>query len=363
MLVAAFLYNTHTISELSQRIQQIETKLGGPKKVAWNEKATVEKVRRSVVRIVGGESEGSGFAIKKGGYILTNFHVIEFEPSPKVVLPDNTFETAKVIMADKNADLAVVKIEKDLLPLPLADLKKLDPTEELLAIGFPLGGDLPGESFVGKGSISARRISKAVGIEYIETNMTLIRGMSGGPMVNVGGEVVGVSTAGLFMGGMGIGISADSVREKWQEMAMSEDSLKDVQKFVFEPEKSPLEAVRSFYNYLKARKLEKAFALLSDNFVKGYSFEHWAKGYEPLLDTTVIRIEPDKKIEGRINVKLATKDLVDGEIVYKFFQGHWDIRKIDGKWLLWHPRIKEVKSPENSWFLSAAPMTGPRGPY
>lgn len=102
------------IDALSKRLEKIETRLGGPTKIGCNEKDSIEKMRQSVVRIIGGESEGSGFAIKDGGIILTNFHVIEFEPSPKVVLPDNSFETAEILMADKNADLATIKINKNL---------------------------------------------------------------------------------------------------------------------------------------------------------------------------------------------------------------------------------------------------------
>ena len=105
----------------------------------------------------GGESSGSGFAIKKGGYILTNFHVIAAEPSPKVVYSDNRFETARVMMADEVADLAVIKVDRDVEPLPFSDSKDIGPAEELLAIGYPLSGSLPGESSACKGLLSARR--------------------------------------------------------------------------------------------------------------------------------------------------------------------------------------------------------------
>ena len=351
LLVGAFAYTGYEISLLSNRIQKIENKLGGPEKIAYNEKDTVEKVRRSVVRIVGGEGEGSGFAIRKGGLILTNFHVIEFEPSPKVILPDNTFETAQIIMADKDADLAIIKIKKDLPALSLARSGGLSPAEEVLAIGYPLGGGLSGEASVIRGSFSRFTRDKENGVQYLLTDMTMIPGISGGPMVNICGEVVGINTSGLLLGGMGIAISADSIKEKCRQMTASKDPLKDVQKTVFEPNKNALETVRAFYNYLKARKLEKAFELLSENFVKGYSFEEWAWGYRPLLDTTIVIIKPDKKIDNRINVKLSTKDLVDDEIVYKYFEGYWDVREINGKWLLWKPRIREVKDPEQDWFI------------
>ncbi len=351
LVVGAFAYTGYEISKLSNRIEKIENKLGGHKRIACNEKDTVAKVRQSVVRIVGGESEGSGFAIQKDGVILTNFHVIASEPAPKVILPDNTFETAQVIMADKDVDLAVIKIKKD-LPIVKFSRSLIYPGEEFLAIGFPLGGDLPGnQSFVIKGSFSRFTKDKKQWMQYLLTDMTLLPGISGGPMVNICGEVVGINVAGLSSGGIGIAISSDSIIDKFDQMFLSKDPLKDVKKVVFEPNKNSLEAVRCFYNYLKARSMEKAFELLSDNFVQGYSFEYWLRGYQPMLDTSIIIIKPDKNIADRVQVKLSTKDLIGDEIVYKFFEGYWDVRQVDGKWLLWKPKIREVKDPEREWFI------------
>lgn len=355
-LTVAVFYAFHQISLISQRLERIESKLGGSDRLGCNEKDTVDMVRRSVVRVVGGESEGSGFAVRQGGLILTNFHVIDSEPNPKVVLPDNTFETAQVIMADKDADLAVIQIKKDLPTLHLAGNGAVSPAESLFAIGYPLGGSMPGESSVLRGSFSRLAKDKKNGVDYIQTDITMIEGISGGPMVNICGEVVGVNTSGLLLGGMGLAVSADTIKQKWKAMAESKDPLKNVKKVVFKPEKSPLEAVKAFYNYLKARRLEKAFELLSDNFVRGYSFEQWSWGYKPNLDTSLVLIKPDKKIANRINVKLSTKDLEGDEIIYKFFEGYWDVRQIDGKWLLWNPRIREVKEPEQDWFIDAEKM-------
>ena len=169
-------------------------------------------------------------------------------------------------------------------------------------------------------------------------------------MVNICGEVVGINKAGLTSGGMGMAISSDTIKEKCRKMSGSKNPLKDVEKTIFEPNKNALEAVRAFYNYLKARKLVKAFVLLSENFVRGYTFDQWAQGYQPLLDTTIVLIKPDQKIVNRIHVKLSTKDLVDDEIVYKYFEGYWDVRQEDGEWLLWKPRIREVKDSQEDWF-------------
>jgi hypothetical protein len=348
-ILSIFIINQQDqIRILNDKVGLIENKLGGSDKIMCNEKDSIDKVKKSVVRIIGGEGEGSGFAVQNYGYILTNFHVIEFEPTPKVIFQDNTFETAEILMADKNADLAILKVQRDLPVISWGNPANLNPAEELLAIGFPLGGDLNGEASVSKGSLSARRNSKDVGVEFIQTDATLNPGMSGGPMINVCGEVEGINTAGLA--GLGLAISSDSIRQKWLEMDISKDSLKDIQRITFDPDKSSLEAVRAFYNYLKARKLDKAFGLLSDNFKNGHGFDYWKQGYQSLLDTTVITITDDPQITNRINVKLSTTDMVNGEIVYKYFEGYWDVKDGGNKWLLWDAKIKEVVNPDYTWF-------------
>ena len=296
------------------------------------------------------EGAGSGIVIDKQGHVLTNFHVVDLESSPKVIMTDYTFETGEVIMADKDADLAIIKVKRDIPVLKLAQNGKLHPPDTLIAIGYPLGGDLPGESSIVKGAFSRIIKDKEADISYIQTDIALVSGMSGGPMINVYGEVVGINTAGLVPEGMGIAVSSDSIIERYKAMEMSENPLKDIKPMVFMPEHSPLEAVRAFYNYLKIRKLEEAYALLSDNFLRGGSFEKWSIGYRPLLDTTVILVRKDKKVKDRIKVKLSTKDLVGDEIVYKYFEGYWNVRNIDGKWMLWKPRIRRVMPRDKDWF-------------
>lgn len=347
VFLLVFYYQREQIGALEQRLGLIETRLGGPDKISCNEKDSIEKVTQSVVRIVGGEAEGSGFAIQSDGLILTNFHVIEFEPSPKVIFSDNTFETGEIVMADKNADLAIIKVTRKLPAISWGVPAELAPADELLAIGFPLGGQLVGDASVNKGSLSGRRRSKDVGVEYLQTDITLTPGVSGGPMINICGEVVGINTAGLA--GLGLAISSDSIKQKWLEMSASKDSLADIKEVVFDDTESADFAVATFYNYLKVRKLEKAYEILSDRYKAGISFGTWKKGYEPLLDTTVIKIENDEEVENRVRIKLSTKDLVEDEIVYKYFEGYWDVRLIDGKWRLWDPEIKEVE-PDFFWF-------------
>ena len=347
-LLACIVYIIHLTNIINSRLETIEMRFGGSEKIACSEKESINRIKDSIVRVVGGEAEGSGFAINDNGLILTNFHVIEFEPSPKVIFSDNTFETAQIKYADKQADLAIISVERPLKAIIWGDSDGLELTEELIALGYPFGGRLIGDISVNTGKMAAKRISKDDGIEYIQMDGTLNPGVSGGPLINVCGEVVGVNTAGTA--GLGLAISSKSAQSKWYQMLTNEDPLKDIKKIVFEPNKSPLDAVTSFYNYLKIRKMEKAFALLSDNFLNGGSFKNWKIGYESLLDTTVIKIEDDLEQENVVNVKLSTKDFIDGEIVYKYFEGWWEVKEVDGKWLLWEPEIKEIKNPGFLWF-------------
>ncbi len=346
LLLASAYFGNGQVQKLNARLEAVENKLGGTKKITCSETVSVNKLRPSVVRVVGGEGEGSGFSVGKG-LILTNFHVIEFEPSPKVIFLDNAFETAEIIMANKNADLAILKIEKDLPIISWGNPLDLQPAEELLMMGYPFGGDLSGEATLKKGYLSGSRYSKDAGINYVQTDATINPGMSGGPMINVCGEVVGINTLGT--GGLGLAISSTSIKEKWLEMSSSKDSLKDIKRISFDDTSAEF-AVATFYNYLKVRKLEKAFELLSDNFKKGHGFDYWKGGYENLLDTTVIKIEEDKDKKDRVNIKLSTKDLIDEEIVYKYFEGYWDVKENKGKWQLWEPKIKEVENPSFMWF-------------
>lgn len=328
-------------TEISDRLTKIETKLGGADKINCNENETIARVKKSTVRVVAGLSEGSGIAMQVGGGILTNFHVIEFEPSPKVILPDNTMRTATIVMADKTTDIALLRLDGADLPiLSWANTENLIAGDELIAVGFPFGGELTGEATIKKGVMSARRKAKDIGVNYIQTDITLNPGMSGGPLVNVCGDVVGIDTMGGS--GIGMGISSETVQQKWLAMATSKDSLKDIQKITFEPNASALEATKAFYNYLKIRRFEKSFELLSDNFKGGYSYDQWIEGYKPLLDTSVLTIQEDKTVKNRVYVQLATKNLVDEDIISKYFEGYWDVKDIDGHWQLWEANIKEV---------------------
>ena len=140
-------------------------------------------------------NSGSGFIIRKNGYILTNAHVVKDADKITVQLNDKKTYPAKIIGKDTFSDLAVIKIDVDNLPtLKIGSSTNLRPGEFVIAIGSPLGYD----QSVTLGIISAveREVTDISGnINFIQTDAAINRGNSGGPLINLAGEVIGVNTA------------------------------------------------------------------------------------------------------------------------------------------------------------------------
>ena len=152
---------------------------------------------------------GSGFVIDPSGYIVTNNHVIEQANEIKVKFQDETELEAKLIGTDKLTDIALLKVEpKSSLPyLKFANSDKARVGHSVFAIGNPFG--LGGT--VTSGIISAfnRDINAGPYDSFIQTDASINRGNSGGPLFNLEGEVLGINTA-IFSptgGSVGIGFS------------------------------------------------------------------------------------------------------------------------------------------------------------
>ena len=147
--------------------------------------------------------EGSGFIVSADGYILTNAHVVQNADEVTVKMTDRREYTAKVVGVDEQTDVAVLKIEAKNLPtVRLGDPSKLRPGEWVVAIGSPFGL----ENSVTAGIVSAT--ARAAGGNYtpfIQTDVAVNPGNSGGPLFNMNGEVVGInsqiySRTGGYMG-------------------------------------------------------------------------------------------------------------------------------------------------------------------
>lgn len=168
-----------------------------------------------------GTSLGSGFIISADGYILTNNHVVEGADSVEVRLQDRRTLEAKVVGTDAIYDIALLKVDAEGLdPVELGNSSDLKPGEWVLAIGSPFGFDYT----VTQGIVSA--VGRSFGrdqqyVPFIQTDVPINRGNSGGPLFNMDGEVVGInsqifSNTGGYMGvsfSIPIDIAMDAVRQ------------------------------------------------------------------------------------------------------------------------------------------------------
>jgi len=158
---------------------------------------------------------GSGVVVSKEGHILTNYHVAAGADEIKVQLNDGRVEPARYIGGDKEADIAVLKMDApNVPPLPLGDSNQVKVGQIVFAIGNPYGF----HETVTDGIISAtgRRQMSDTGREYFQTSAAINPGNSGGPLVNLRGEVIGINTwiASSSGGSQGLGfaIPANSAR-------------------------------------------------------------------------------------------------------------------------------------------------------
>lgn len=203
------------------------------------EMSVVEVVRLaepSIVRIATGTGVGSGFIVSEDGYIVTNNHVVANSAGVaarqvQVTLSDGTILTANVVGTDPRSDLAILKIDGGpYQALKLADLDTVEIGQDVVAIGYALDlrrGEGPSYS-VTRGIVSQknRAIEEAAILGAIQTDAAINHGNSGGPLLNLYGEVVGVNTSlvpdrlsGSGVGqGIGLAVGSDTVKAVYEEI-------------------------------------------------------------------------------------------------------------------------------------------------
>lgn len=241
-IVYKFLYNNP--SEKNTQYREISNELSGHIEslpaidIETAVTRAVEKVSPAVVTVInymtevrGGifgkrridsKASGSGVIVSEDGYIITNNHVVQGFNSLEVILSNGKTLPAEFIGGDKFADVAVIKIEgswKDYAQLGNSDILK--PGETVIAMGSPLG-EFQNTVTVGVVSALGRSIETAEQFsmeDLIQTDAAINRGNSGGPLVNLAGQVVGINTlivrgsgySGDIAEGLGFSIASNTV--------------------------------------------------------------------------------------------------------------------------------------------------------
>jgi len=146
----------------------------------------------AIVTVRTEDSLGTGFIVRKDGWIATNFHVVRGAAEVTVVFSDHReFKVVEIMNANRLHDLVILRIDAKNLPvLALGDSDRVRPGDSVLAIGHPLGL----EDTVSNGLISAVREVNA-GLQVLQISAPIAPGSSGGPLFNDHGEVIGVATA------------------------------------------------------------------------------------------------------------------------------------------------------------------------
>ncbi len=173
------------------------------------------------------EGTGSGVIVTGDGYVLTNEHVVRGASRINVALNDGRRFKADVIGADKDTDLAVIKIDANDLPVAvLGDSDQVQQGDWVLALGNPFG--LQQTLTAGIVSSTGRELRDSQFSRYIQTDASINPGNSGGPLVNMQGEVIGINTmiltgGGPMPGNIGIGFAIQSniAREVYYQLARS----------------------------------------------------------------------------------------------------------------------------------------------
>ena len=165
---------------------------------------------------------GSGVFISQDGYILTNNHVVEGAKEVNIVLSDGRQQKATIVGTDMYADLAVLKTSGQVPAVAtLGNSDVLKPGESVIAIGSPLG-DFKNTVTAGVISATGRSIDTGQGYQIeglIQTDAAINQGNSGGPLVNLAGQVIGINTliirngnTGAIAEGLGFAIPANTAR-------------------------------------------------------------------------------------------------------------------------------------------------------
>jgi serine protease Do len=199
-----------TAERLKPALVQIRVRRAVEREAAEGEQPGTPEERRA---------SGSGFIIRQDGYIVTNEHVVDGAERIQVKLHDGRRFEARLVGQDERVDLALIKIEATGLPTAgLGDSNRLRVGEFVLALGHPFGL----EQTVSFGIVSRKGAPLQVaapGFDFIQTDAAVNPGNSGGPLINMAGEVVGVNSMAARNGSIGFAIPVNLVKGLLPQLA------------------------------------------------------------------------------------------------------------------------------------------------
>lgn len=194
------------VRSISQQRSDFESQIDLLRDTQQDLSSVVENAIKKVVTVTTDISAGTGFVVADGAYILTNNHVIEGSTTIQVQTYSNEVYVAEVIGTDPVADIAVLSVTGDIEAFELADSDSISIGQKAIAIGNPLGLSFT----VTEGIVSALDRQGPNGLSaYIQTDVTLNPGNSGGPLIDKDGKIMGMNNFKVG-GAEGLGFALES---------------------------------------------------------------------------------------------------------------------------------------------------------
>lgn len=302
-------------------------------------KHDVREASESVVYLYGDEGSGSGFWVAPN-VVLTNNHVVDYNPNMKLEAPDGEAHEVKVIATDTVRDLALLEVPNPPEYVEVIEFADTPPqlVEDVFAIGYPQDLNLT----ITEGVVSSVKRDDYDDRIYIQTDSAINPGNSGGPLVNMCGQVLGVNTYTLWDAqNIGFAITSDQVGKRVSEMLAAAQSASPEER-VREYPSEEAEVVAKYYHTLYDGGLDKAYDFYSEARKQRLPYENWKKGFEKTVFITFKSVE----LTGRPNVVkvnfLTTERGENYQYITKEFGGEWSLVREGGVWKMDESNIKDL---------------------
>jgi hypothetical protein len=288
-----------------------------------------------VVLIAGYSVQGSGVVIDERGYVLTNSHVVEGDQFVTVWLSDGRQVRGEVWSLASDVDLAVVRLDgSGFQALKWGNSDALRPPDTLIAIGYPRADVFGLEPSVTIGALSAKRSD--VYTEWLQTDVAINPGSSGGAVVNICGELVGISTGTIReTEGMNLAVASATARPIAEQM-IQQQVRRPVPPPVAadQPLFSPEETAWAFYYLVANREFPLAYSLLSQRFQANRPYDTWLAGYDTTLLVFVEEVRTLQYDPPVVYVSVLATDFLDNKVLTRRFAGEWEFAFEGGLWRL-----------------------------
>ena len=328
------------------------------------EQDAVARVLPAVVQVLTNGGSGSGVIVDRSGLIITNAHVVESVTLATVRLQDRRSLEARVERRDPAGDLALLRVPSPDLPAAvLADVDLLRLGEPVITIGYPL--NLGGGPSVTRGLFSAFRT--IAGVDLVQTDAAVNPGNSGGPLISLRGEVVGINTWGIRVRngqpveGINFAISSAFVRDFLGGGSASRPAPPTMTMAALVPPPAapttrpstapalatsgPVDAVRQFYSAINAKNFPAAWALTGSRFRSSVEYQGWVNGFATTRSVQVQSVTVTAQTATTATVAVAFQSVdaaAGGGTVTKTFQGTWQLVVDGGSWKLDQASIRQT---------------------